>query len=115
MTQRPRGGHNVLIVRLIKRSTLREYGRRYTSAAGPLDAWARIVLSADWASLVDTRKTFPHADQVRVGSGMTVTVFNVAGNNFRLVTAMRYDRKKVFVLDFLTHAEYSRHRWRDRL
>jgi mRNA interferase HigB len=45
----------------------------------------------------------------------TVTVFNVCGNNFRLITAVHYDRQKVFILDFLTHAEYSRNLWKNRL
>ena len=64
---------------------------------------------------MDTRKTYPHADQVKVRSGRTVTVFNVSGNDFRLITAIHYDRQKVFVLDFLTHAEYSRQTWKNRL
>jgi mRNA interferase HigB len=102
-------------MRLIKRTTLREYARRFPKAATPLDDWARLALSAAWENLVDTRKTFPHADQVKVKSGRTVTVFNVCGNNFRLITAIHYDRRKVFVLNFVTHAEYSRNTWKNRL
>ena len=64
---------------------------------------------------MDARKTFPHADQVKVKSGRTVTVFNVRGNEFRLITAIHYDRRKVFVLNFLTHAEYSKDTWKNRL
>jgi mRNA interferase HigB len=102
-------------VRLIKRMTLREYARRFPRAATPLDTWSRLTRSAAWGGLVDTRRTFPHADQVKVKSGRTVTVFNIAGNAFRLITAIHYDRRKVFVLNFLTHAEYSRDSWKDRL
>ena len=64
---------------------------------------------------MDTRKTYPHADQVKVRSGRVVTVFNIAGNDFRLMTAIHYDRGRVFILDFLTHAEYNRSNWKDRL
>jgi mRNA interferase HigB len=102
-------------VRLIKRTTLREYAGRYPKADTPLQNWIRLTLSAAWRNLVDTRKTFPHADQVKVRSVRTVTVFNVSGNDFRLITAIHYDRQKVFVLDFLTHAEYSRQTWKNRL
>ena len=63
----------------------------------------------------ETRKTYPHADQVTVRSGRVVTVFNICGNDFRLITAIHYDRQKVFILNFLTHAEYSRSSWKDRL
>jgi mRNA interferase HigB len=102
-------------VRIIKRTTLRAHGRRFSRAAKPLDDWARLTLAASWQNLVETRRTFPHADQVKVKSGRTVTVFNVCGNDFRLITAIHYDRRKVFILDFLTHAEYSRNLWKNRL
>lgn len=102
-------------VRLITRTTLRGHGRRFPKAAGPLDDWARLTLSSAWRNLVETRKTFPHADQVKVKSGRLVTVFNIGGNDFRLITAIHYDRQKVFVLDFLTHAEYRKDTWKTRL
>ncbi|HWA88268.1 MAG TPA: type II toxin-antitoxin system HigB family toxin [Opitutus sp.] len=102
-------------MRLIKRTTLREHGRRFPKATRALDAWAQLALAAAWSSLVETRLTFPHADQVKVKSGRTVTVFNVCGNDFRLITAIHYHRQKVFILDFLTHAEYSRDLWKKRL
>ena len=102
-------------MRLIKRTTLREYGQRFPKASRPLETWARLTLSAAWDGLVETRKTFPHADQVRVRSGRTVTIFNICGNDFRLITAIHYDRRKVFVLNFLTHAEYDRDQWKARL
>jgi len=111
----PRCGHIVLTLRLIKRSTLRHYAARFPKAGRPLDHWARLVLSGAWQNLVETRRMFPHADQAKVKSGRTVTVFNVCGNDFRLITAIHYDRQKVFVLSFLTHAEYSRNLWKNRL
>jgi mRNA interferase HigB len=102
-------------VRLIKRTTLREYIRRFPKASTSLDDWARLTLAAAWKNLVDARKTFPHADQVKVKSGRTVMIFNICGNDFRLIAAIHYDRGKVFVLNFLTHAEYSKDTWKSRL
>jgi mRNA interferase HigB len=102
-------------VRLIKRSTLRAYAVRHPPAARPLDNWARLTLSAAWRNLVETRRTFPHADPAKVKSGRTVTIFNIGGNDFRLITAIHYDRQKVFILNFLTHADYSRDLWKNRL
>jgi len=80
-----------------------------------LDVWGRVGLSAAWQSLVDTRKTYPHADPIRVKSGKTTTVFNICGSDFRLVTAIHYNRQKVFILTFLTHADYSKEMWKFRL
>src|SRR5437764_7869613 len=101
-------------MRLIKRTTLRDYARRFPKAVTPLGDWARLALSGAWKNLVDTRKTFPHADQVKVRSGRIVTVFNVCGNDFRLIIAIQYDRRKIFILNFLTHAEYSKNTWKNR-
>lgn len=102
-------------MRLIKRSTLRHYASRFPKADRALNDWAGLVLSGKWQNLVETRRMFPHADQVKAKSGKVVTIFNVCGNDFRLITAIHYDRQKVFVLNFLTHAEYSREHWKTRL
>ena len=102
-------------MRLIKRSTLRDYAARFPKAGRPLDDWARLVLAGAWQNLVETRRMFPHADQVKVKSGKIVTIFNVCGNDFRLITAIHYDRKKVFILLFLTYPEYDKAKWKENL
>jgi mRNA interferase HigB len=71
--------------------------------------------AATWASMVDLRQTFPSADPVRPMSGRTVVVFNIAENRYWLLTAIHYTMRKVFVLRFLTHAEYTRETWKDEL
>lgn len=63
----------------------------------------------------DLRQCFRAADQVRVASGNPVVVFNVCGNAFRLICAIHCDTGKVFLLRFLTHAEYSKDRWKTKL
>ena len=61
------------------------------------------------------RSMFPSADWVTVRSGRKVVVFNVAGNEFRLVCAVHFNTGMVFALRFLTHAEYSQESWKDEL
>ena len=61
------------------------------------------------------RATYPSADMVRVASGRRALVFNVCGNDYRLIVAMHFDRQIVYTLRFLTHAEYSQDRWKDEL
>jgi mRNA interferase HigB len=60
-----------------------------------------------YASFAELRITFPSADQVG-----NFTVFNIAGNKFRLIVAIHYNRKKVYIRHVLTHAEYRRGHWR---
>ena len=92
-----------------------EFGERHADAAEPLDRWYRIAREAEWASLGDVRIAFPHADLVKVASGKPVTVFNVAGNKYRLVTAIHYNRQIVYTLRVMTHAEYSKGKWKEQL
>jgi mRNA interferase HigB len=41
-----------------------------------------------------------------------LTVFNIGGNKYRLVTAIHYNRSKVYIRAVLTHGEYDRNRWK---
>ena len=102
-------------MRIIKRMLLVEFGRRHPDAAEPLDRWYRITRRAQWTCLADVRRQFPHADPVTVASGKPVTVFNVAGNKYRLATAIHYNRQIVYTLRIMSHAEYSRAKWKYQL
>lgn len=73
----------------------------------PLQYSFTIIRKTDYASFVALRKTFPSADQVD-----RFTVFNIGGNKFRLIAAVHYNRKKVYIRHVLTHAEYDRGEWR---
>lgn len=92
-----------------------EAAREHPKAASYLEAWRKVVRAATWRSLADVRRTYPSADAVRVRSGRQVLVFNVCGNAFRLVVAAHFNRQLVYTLRWMTHAEYSKDRWKDTL
>jgi mRNA interferase HigB len=102
-------------MRIIKRSTLVEYAQRNPQAKAGLLYWHTLAESARWTGLQEVRRTFPHADAVTVASGRTVVIFNIAGNRYRLITAIHYDRQRVFTLRVMTHAEYSKDTWKEPL
>ncbi|HWF19702.1 MAG TPA: type II toxin-antitoxin system HigB family toxin [Verrucomicrobiae bacterium] len=52
---------------------------------------------------------------VRAGNGKRVLVFDVCGNDYGLIVAMHFDRHRVYTLRFMTHAEYSKDRWKSEL
>ena len=52
---------------------------------------------------------------MRVASGRKAVIFNINGNRFRLITAIHYNTRKVFVMLFFTHAEYDSQSWKDQL
>src|SRR5712691_2246831 len=99
-------------MRIISRKRLREFAHRHPDAAEPLQNWYLVVRDAEWQSLQDVRRVYPHADSVTVGSGNTVTVFNICGNKYRLIAAIHYNRQRVYVLRLLRHAEYSKDFWK---
>jgi mRNA interferase HigB len=102
-------------MRIITRKRLREFAAQYPDARTALAAWEQATAAAKWKNLDQVRFTYPHADVVRVASKREATVFNVRGNNYRLITAIHYDRKRLYVMRFLTHAEYNKDKWKDTL
>jgi mRNA interferase HigB len=96
-------------VRVISRKPLREFADAHQGAETPLDDWYRTVKRLRWASLVDVRKTYPHADAVA-----DFTVFNIGGNKYRLATYINYRTGKVYIRHVMTHEEYSREDWKQR-
>lgn len=102
-------------MRIIKEAFLVAAGREYPPAARQLNAWRKIVKAAIWRNLGDTRRTYPDTDAVKVRSGRQVLVFNIRRNDYRLIVAVHFNRQIVYTLDFMTHAEYSKDRWKDTL
>ena len=100
-------------MRVIGLKTLREFWRRYPEAEQPLRQWYKTASLAEWTSLQDTRRDYPHADGVRTKQRNTLTVFNIAGNKYRLVARVRYDYQLINIRAVLTHPEYDEGHWKD--
>lgn len=92
---------------VISRKKLKEAAARHGELEGPLDAWFRIVKKAAWRSLSDVRKTFSSGDAVGKW-----TIFNIKGNQYRLITEINYSSGRTYVRHVLTHAEYDRGGWK---
>jgi mRNA interferase HigB len=96
-------------VRIISRRTLREFATQHADAADVLDQWYTTAHGATWHNLAEVRQVYPHADLVG-----NKTVFNIRGNNYRLITAIHYNRGIIYIRAVLTHADYDRGNWRQR-
>ena len=91
------------------------FADRYPQASTGLETWRRVMVREQFAHFADLRRIFRTADQMRVRSDKPVVVFNICGNGYRLICALHYNTGKVFLLRFLTHAEYDKDRWKDEL
>jgi mRNA interferase HigB len=85
---------------------LREFWVAHPRAEVSLRAWFAQTSAAEWQSFNELRATFPSADLV--GNCM---VFNIGGNNYRLVARVFYSNHKVYVLRVMAHTDYDRDDW----
>jgi len=96
---------------IISRKKLLEAAREHGCLGIPLDTWYRTAKSAKWRNLTEVRQTYSHADGVPVEEKV-YTVFNICGNDFRLVTEIFYKDRTILIRHVLTHAEYDRGEWK---
>jgi mRNA interferase HigB len=93
---------------VITRKRLNEFVEKHPEAETALSRWYRLVNKADFASFAELRQAFPSADQVG-----KLTVFNVGGNKIRLIAAIHYNRKRLYIRAVLTHEEYDQSKWKE--
>ena len=97
-------------MRIIARRTLREFvkGRRgYKDQAAlkaALDAWFDEVRKARWSSAADVKRSYATASVVSADR----IVFNIKGNDYRLVVATDFDKGIVWIKWIGTHKDYDR-------
>jgi len=92
---------------IISRKALREFSQRHPDSKTALDAWFRILNTNEFYSFNALRRVFPSADKV----GKYI-VFNIGGNKYRLIASIHFNRQKMYIRHVLTHAEYSKGRWK---
>jgi len=94
-------------MRIISHKKLKDFYDKHKPAEKPLTIWYKLVKNNDFASFTDLRNVFPSADLVG-----NFTVFNIGGNKFRLIAAIHYNTKTVYVRHVLTHKEYDKETWK---
>ncbi|PYU51036.1 MAG: hypothetical protein DMG48_10865 [Acidobacteria bacterium] len=94
-------------MRVIKRGALEAFWQEHPDAKPSLESWYAVVRSASWKTPADLKQVYRNADLVG-----RRTVFNIAGNKYRLVARVNYRAQIVFVLHLLTHSEYDRGTWK---
>ncbi len=97
-------------MRIIARRTLREFvesraGHRDQPALkAALDAWFHEVKQARWASTADVRRLYATASIVSAER----IVFNIKGNDYRLIVAVDFEKGIVWIKWIGTHRDYDR-------
>ena len=83
---------------IITRKRLNQFAEKHPDAKSSLQHWYKQAKTTDFKSFADLRKTFASADQVG-----NLTVFNIGGNKVRLIAAIHYNRRIIYIRAVLTH------------
>lgn len=90
-------------MRVIAANTIRDYWEKYPQTEQSLKSWLQEVEQSNWET--------PQSLKLKYRSASIITgkrvVFNINGNNFRLIVDIEYRLKILFVIWFGTHSEYD--------
>lgn len=91
-------------MRIISAKTIRDYYKMNPASKSALQDWSEKVKKADWTCFADMKKTFNSVDYV----GNQHYVFDIKGNDFRLIAVVKFTPKFVLIRFIGTHAEYDK-------
>lgn len=91
-------------MRIIALGTLRDFWKRHPDAEVPLRAWYAAGSRAQWNRPADIKDAYRSASFLANNR----VVFNLKGNDYRLVTAVHYNRGMLYIRFVGTHGEYDR-------
>ena len=92
---------------IISRKRLQQFWLTHPDSKNALLRWFKIVQHTDFENFNALRLTFPSADKVA-----DLYVFDIGGNKYRLITAIHFNRKKIYIRHVLTHQEYDKGAWK---
>lgn len=91
-------------MRIIARSTLRLFWEQHPEAEQSLKAWFHDVEQAEWKTPAEVKAAYGNASII----GNNRVVFNIKGNDYRLIVMIRYDIGIVFIRFIGSHEEYDK-------
>jgi len=89
---------------VVGKKILEDFMKKHARAKSPLSSWIQDVEDADWETPQDIKNRYRSADFLSDNR----VVFNIGGNNFRLVVIVRYQNGIVMIDRIGTHAQYDK-------
>ena len=93
---------------IITRKRLNDFAVTHPDVKVALQHWYKLMKANEFSFFVDLKTIFPSTD--RVGN---LTVFNIGGKKARLIAAIHYNQRKVYIRVVLTHEKYNRSKWKE--
>lgn len=90
--------------RIIAKRTLREFWEKHADAEQYLKTWFDTVKHSNWKTPNDIKNTYANASILKNER----VVFNIKGNDYRLIAKFNFDKGWIFIRFIGTHAEYDK-------
>jgi mRNA interferase HigB len=94
-------------MRIISEKRIRDFWAIHPDSREVLQTWILTLRSADWSKFSDVRETFNSADLYR-----KCVVFNVGGNNYRVIGMVEFKKHLIFIRFVLRHDDYDKDKWK---
>lgn len=91
-------------MRIFTEQALKEFAERNPSSKTALQVWCMVVRKSEWRSLSDIKDTFNSVDYV----GNQRFVFNIKGNEYRLVAVVKFSIGFVYIRFIGTNKDYDK-------
>lgn len=91
-------------MRVIAHRTLVEFYNKHADAKIAIEDWYSKITSSNWSCFADVKNSFNSVDSV----GNQHYVFNIKGNDYRLVVVIKFRIKMVYIRFIGSHQEYDR-------
>lgn len=88
---------------VISKKALRAFWLKHPAAKARMQAWYRLADASRFESFLELKHAFNSADYVP-----PYIVFDVGGNNYRVICVAHFNSQKLYIREVLTHAEYER-------
>jgi len=92
------------VKRILAKSTLRAFWEKHPDCEQNLKTWYQTAAEFDWKSQAEVKKTYGNASIV----GNNRIVFNIKGNDYRLIVKFNFERSWAFIRYLGTHKEYDK-------
>lgn len=89
---------------VVSQAALIKFWKKHAQAEQPLRLWYSRIKNGSWKNLNDLKKDFAASDII----GNNRIVFNIKGNDYRLIAVAFVITNKIYIRFVGTHAEYNK-------
>jgi mRNA interferase HigB len=95
-------------VQVLGLDIIEDFKKKHADAANRLDSWVRVMGACKAKHPIGLKQTFNSVDPVP-----PQTVFDIGGNNYRLIAKINYRIQLCVITHVLTHQQYDRKGWKE--